>query len=100
MSCSFLCQVFYLSFSKAMTSREKLIPYSFSRRFIIPYGTMWTDIFCRNGEYDCQKISYNVEGNKNLILLDWWWDSLTSWINKLLQMQMWILRNKLGERSL
>ena len=25
---------------------------SFSLRFIILYGTMWADIFCRNGEYD------------------------------------------------
>ena len=46
-----------------------------------------------------KKISHNV-GYENLILLDWWRDSVISWISKLLQMLMWILKNRLGERLL
>ena len=33
-----------------------IIPYSFSRRCIILYGTMSTDAFCGNGEYDFTNI--------------------------------------------
>ena len=31
------------------------IPYSFSRRFIILYCPIWTDIFRQNGEYELKK---------------------------------------------
>ena len=47
-----------------------------------------------------KKISHNVEGYENLILLDRWRDSVISWISKLLQMLMWILKNRLVERLL
>ena len=33
-----------------------IMPFSFSRHFIILYGPMWTDDFCRNGEYDLKNI--------------------------------------------
>ena len=44
-----------------------IIPYRFSRRFIILYGTMWTDIFCRNDEYDMK--AWNERTNTPAALL-------------------------------
>ena len=39
----------------------------------------------------CQKRyrDYNVGGYKNLILLDWWWDSVTSEINTNINVNMY-----------